>query len=112
MSILNNIIKKEIKKIFETQELNRKFIPGESKIPLAAPSFSYDEVEDALDSLCTQFTELKPNLFDEKGVVRNFINVYLNDGDIRYADGMKSAVKDGDSIQIVPSVAGGYIYSK
>ncbi len=69
-------------------------------------------VEEALNSLCTQFTELKPNLFDEKGVVRNFINVYLNDGDIRYADGMKSAVKDGDSIQIVPSVAGGYIYSK
>ena len=69
-------------------------------------------VEEALDSLCTQFAEIKPNLFDENGIVRNFINVYLNDDDIRYADGMNSAVKDGDSIQIVPSVAGGYIYSK
>ena len=68
-------------------------------------------VEEALDSLCTQFIELKPNLFDENGIVRNFINVYLNDDDIRYADGMKSTVKDGDSIQIVPSVAGGYVYS-
>ena len=64
-------------------------------------------VEEALDSLCAQFTELKPNLFDENGIVRNFINVYLNDDDIRYAEGMNSAVKDGDSIQIVPSVAGG-----
>ena len=68
-------------------------------------------VEEALASLCTQFIELKPNLFDENGIVRNFINVYLNDDDIRYADGMKSAVKDGDSIQIVPSVAGGSVYS-
>ena len=68
-------------------------------------------VEEALDSLCTQLTELKPNLFDENGIVRNFINVYLNDDDIRYADGMNSAVKDGDSIQIVPSVAGGSVFS-
>ena len=68
-------------------------------------------VEEALDSLCTQFTEIKPNLFDENGIVRNFINVYLNDDDVRYADGMNSAVKDGDSIQIVPSVAGGSVYS-
>ena len=66
-------------------------------------------VEEVLDSLCTQFTELKPNLFDEDGIVRNFINIYLNDDDIRYAEGMNSAVKDGDSIQIVPSVAGGSV---
>ena len=66
-------------------------------------------VEEVLDSLCIQFTELKPNLFDENGTVRNFINVYLNDDDIRYADGMNSAVKEGDSIQIVPSVAGGSV---
>ena len=67
-------------------------------------------VEEALDSLCTRFTELKPNLFDGDGKVRNFINVYLNDDDIRYADGMKSPVKDGDSIQIIPSISGGSVY--
>ena len=67
-------------------------------------------VKEALDSLCTQFTELKPNLFDGDGKVRNFINVYLNDDDIRYVDGMKSAVEDGDSIQIVPSISGGSVY--
>ena len=67
-------------------------------------------VEEALYSLCSLFTELKPNLFDGDGKVRNFINVYLNDDDIRYADGMNSAVKDGDSIQIVPSISGGSIY--
>ncbi len=67
-------------------------------------------VEEVLNSLCKQFTELKPNLFDGDGKVRNFINVYLNDDDIRYADGMKSVVKDGDSIQIVPSISGGSVY--
>ena len=69
-------------------------------------------VEEVLNSLCTQFTELKPNLFDGDGKVRNFINVYLNDDDIRYAEGMKSVVKDGDSIQIVPSISGGSVYCK
>ena len=67
-------------------------------------------IEEALDSLCTQFTGLKPNLFDGDGKVRNFINVYLNDDDIRYAEGMKSVIKDGDSIQIVPSISGGSAY--
>ena len=67
-------------------------------------------VEETLDSLCTQFTELKRNLFDEDGKVRNFINVYLNDDDIRYVEGMKSEVKDGDSIQIIPSISGGSVY--
>lgn len=68
-------------------------------------------VEEVFESLCVQYNELKPNLFDENGKVRNFINVYLNDDDIRYADGMNSAVQDGDSIQIVPSVAGGTAHS-
>ncbi len=84
----------------------KEYVNNQDEVEVDASS-----VEEALDSLCTQFTELKPNLFDERGIVRNFINVYLNDDDIRYADGMNSAVKDGDSIQIVPSVAGGSVYS-
>jgi len=65
---LNDIIKKEIKKIFEAQELDRKFVPGKSKIPLAAPSFSYDEVEDALDSMLTTWVTMgkKVNSFENK----------------------------------------------
>ena len=57
--------------------------------------------------MCSKHTELKKNLFDENGQIRSFINVYLNDDDIRYADGIKSEVQDGDTIQIVPSIAGG-----
>jgi len=67
-----------------------------------------NSIEEAFINLCTEYKELKQNLFDENGDIRSFINIYLNDNDIRYADGMGSTVKDGDSIQIVPSVAGGY----
>ena len=65
---MNDIIKKEIKKIFEAQELDRNFVPGKSKIPLAAPSFSYDEVEDALDSMLTTWVTMgkKVNSFENK----------------------------------------------
>ena len=91
------------------------------EIPSALKQYvnNADEIEvecssvgEALDSLCVKFPELKPNLFDEDGIVRNFINIYINDDDIRYAEGLKSTVKDGDNIQIVPSVAGGSAYCK
>ena len=66
-----------------------------------------NSVEEAFGALVSEYTGLKDNLFDENGKIHSFINVYLNDNDIRYADGLKSEVQDGDSIQIVPSVAGG-----
>ena len=65
-------------------------------------------VEEVLADLCGRFPELKQNLYEDKGSIRNFINIYVNDEDIRYADGMKTGLKDGDRIQIVPSIAGGY----
>ena len=68
---------------------------------------SGNSVEEAFGVLVSKYTELEANLFDENGKIRSFINIYLNDDDIRYADGLKSEVQDGDSIQIVPSVAGG-----
>ena len=64
-------------------------------------------VEEAIGALVDEYTELKVKLFDENGKIHSFINVYLNDDDIRYSDGLKSEVQNGDSIQIVPSIAGG-----
>ena len=66
-----------------------------------------NSIEEAFINLCNEYIELNENLFDDNGNIRSFINIYLNDNDIRYADGMKSSIKNGDSIQIVPSVAGG-----
>ena len=65
-------------------------------------------VEEVLADLCGRFPELKQNLYEDEGSIRNFINIYVNDEDIRYADGMQTGLKDGDRIQIVPSIAGGY----
>ena len=65
-------------------------------------------VEEVLADLCSRFPELKQNLYEEEGSIRNFINIYVNDADIRYADGIKTGLKGGDRIQIVPSISGGY----
>jgi CDP-6-deoxy-D-xylo-4-hexulose-3-dehydrase len=65
---MNEIIKNEIQKIFKNHELDREFIPGKSKIPLAAPSFGADEVEDALESMLTTWVTMgdKVRSFEEK----------------------------------------------
>ena len=63
-------------------------------------------VEGALKDLGSRFPGLMQRVF-ENGQVRRFINIYLNDEDIRYLDNLKTALKDGDSLSIIPAVAGG-----
>ena len=64
-------------------------------------------VGEALGQLTTQFGELRKHLFTEDGKLRSFVNVYVNDEDIRYLSKENTATKDGDTISIVPSIAGG-----
>jgi len=63
-------------------------------------------VQAALDDLGRRFPALQERLF-ENGRVRRFVNVYLNDEDIRYLDSLATATKDGDELSIIPAVAGG-----
>ena len=63
-------------------------------------------VQTTLDDLGRQFPALTQRLFD-KGKVRQFINLYLNDEDVRYLDNLATPVKDGDELSIIPAVAGG-----
>lgn len=65
------------------------------------------KVGEAMNDLVTKHPDLKNHLFDESGVIRNFVNVYLNDEDIRALDMNDTDVKDGDEITLVPAVAGG-----
>jgi MoaD family protein len=64
-------------------------------------------VGEALAALTGQFGELKKHLFSDDGRLRSFVNVYVNDEDIRYLQKDKTPVKDGDTVSIVPSIAGG-----
>src|SRR5947209_20204220 len=64
-------------------------------------------VGEALTDLTTQHHDLRKNLFNDEGKLRSFVNVYLNDEDIRYLGKDATPVKDGDTLSIVPSIAGG-----
>jgi adenylyltransferase/sulfurtransferase len=66
-------------------------------------------VGEALDQLTLRFPPLVRYLFTDQKALRNFVNVYVNDEDIRYAGGVKTPLKDGDKLLIIPSVAGGIV---
>src|SRR6266404_7133984 len=68
---------------------------------------SAQTVGEALSGLTTQHAELRKHLFTDDGKLRSFVNVYLNDEDIRYMAKEATPVKDGDVVSIVPSIAGG-----
>jgi adenylyltransferase/sulfurtransferase len=64
-------------------------------------------VSDALKELVTSFPNLRRHLYSDSGRLRNFINIYLNEEDIRYKEGESTALKDGDTLMIIPAIAGG-----
>ena len=64
-------------------------------------------IGELLTGLTTEYAELRRHLFNDEGKLRSFVNVYLNDEDIRYLNKDATPVKDGDTVSIVPSIAGG-----
>ena len=64
-------------------------------------------INDILNNLESQFAGIKERICDENGAPRRFINIYLNEEDIRFLEGEKTPVKDGDEISIIPAIAGG-----
>jgi sulfur-carrier protein adenylyltransferase/sulfurtransferase len=80
----------------------RQFTAGQSEIQVEAQTAG-----EALDQLTTAHSELRKHLFNDQNKLRNFVNVYVNDEDIRHVNGPETPVKEGDTILIVPSIAGG-----
>jgi len=80
----------------------RQYAGKQASVQVAAAS-----VGEALMSLITQHPDLKRHLYTEEGKLRAFVNVYVNDEDMRYLEKEATALKDGDTISIVPSIAGG-----
>jgi len=66
-------------------------------------------VGEAMNTLVVQHPDLKRHLYTDDGKLRAFVNLYLNDEDIRYMQKEATAVTDSDNISIVPSIAGGGI---
>jgi adenylyltransferase/sulfurtransferase len=66
-------------------------------------------VGEAMSDLLEQHPDLRRHLYAEDGKLRAFVNLYVNDEDIRYLQKEATAVKEGDNISIVPSIAGGAI---
>jgi sulfur-carrier protein len=64
-------------------------------------------VGDVFTALVEQYPGLRGNLLDDAGALHKFVNVYKDDDDIRYLDGLDTKVSDGDVLSILPAVAGG-----
>lgn len=64
-------------------------------------------VGELIENLDKNFPGLKERICDENGNVRRFVNIFLNDEDIRFLDDKSTVVKEGDELSIVPAIAGG-----
>jgi sulfur-carrier protein len=80
----------------------RRFTDGIPKLDSAAST-----VAEALNDLTARYPALSRHVRDEQGQVRQFLNVYLNEEDIRFLGGESCLLKDGDRVLLVPSIAGG-----
>jgi molybdopterin converting factor small subunit len=80
----------------------RQYVGKQATVEVGASN-----VGDALNRLVSKHPDLRRHLYTEDGRLRAFVNVYLNDEDIRYLQKEATAVKDNDNISIVPSIAGG-----
>jgi len=80
----------------------RPLTGGESEVEVEATTVA--EAFDALEAVHPGFRE---RLYDESGNLRRFVNVFVADDDVRYLDGAATAVPEGETISIIPAVAGG-----
>ena len=80
----------------------RGHVDGAASVELAGGT-----VGEVLQQLTSRHEKLRGRLFDDKGELNRFVNVFLNDEDIRFLQGLATPVKDGDAVKLVPAIAGG-----
>ncbi len=64
-------------------------------------------VAEIIDNLEGSYTGIKGRLCDDSGELRRFVNIYVNEEDVRFLQGKETVLKDGDEVSIVPAIAGG-----
>jgi len=79
----------------------RAYTGGEATIEVSG-----NNISEALQDLVTQHPDLKQHLYDGDEL-RNFVNVFIGDEDVRFLDGLETELQDGDKLRIIPSIAGG-----
>lgn len=82
--------------------LLRTLTNGESEV-----SAEGGTIEELLANLEAAYPGMRERFYDEQGKLRRFINIYVNSEDIRFLDGEKTALKEGDEVSIVPAIVGG-----
>ena len=80
----------------------RQYAGGSSEVQVEARTAG-----EALEQLTARHAELRKHLYSDQNRLRNFVTIYVNDEDIRHASGPDTPVKDGDTVMIVPAIAGG-----
>ena len=80
----------------------RKLTNGDSEVSVDAT-----QVGELIENLDSEFNGVAGKLLDENGEIRRYVNVFVNDEDIRFLDGKSTSLKDGDEVSIVPAIAGG-----
>jgi molybdopterin synthase sulfur carrier subunit len=80
----------------------RPLTKGQGEVEAKAAS-----IADMIGSLDATYPGLKDRLCDDKGELRRFVNIYVNEEDIRFLKGKETSLKDGDEVSIVPAIAGG-----
>ena len=80
----------------------RQFCGGRSQIEIQA-----ENVAQVLEALEQQFPGIRARLCEDNGELRRFINIYVNDEDIRFLNHLDTALKPGDQVSIIPAIAGG-----
>ena len=80
----------------------RKYTQGRSLVEVEGGTLS-----DVIEQLNTTFPGFKEQVLTESGDLHRFVNVYLNDEDVRYLEKLGTKVSDGDTVSLLPSVAGG-----
>lgn len=80
----------------------QKLTKNEGSVEISAQS-----IEDLIEKLERDYPGIKDRLCDDKGKVRRFVNIFLNEQDIRFLKQESTALKDGDEVSIVPAIAGG-----
>ena len=88
--------------IIEIPTAFRRFTDGAPRVDCSAAT-----IAEALNELTARFPDLSRHVRDEQGQIRQFLNVYLNEEDIRFLGGQTYAFQEGDEVLLVPSIAGG-----